>query len=111
MMRSLPDNSYQSTTTFSSYDLHPREPHVSFAISFSVDSAKSAKRGYILQSNQPKSLCKSCKDSTRNDSDYYLNEEKQKGRRMRTIISIDLCQHQSTSRFHIKSRLNHVSTG
>lgn len=45
----------------------------------------------------------------RNDSDYYHRAKKQQGHRMRTI-PIDLCQHQSTSRFQIKSRLNHVST-
>lgn len=44
-----------------------------------------------------------------NDSDYYHCTKKQQGCQMRTILN-DLCQHQSTSRFHIKSRLSHVST-
>lgn len=56
-------------------------------------------------------LRKSWKDFAKNDSACYLSEEKKReGRRMRTIISVDLCQRQSISRFHMKSRLNHVST-
>lgn len=69
----------------------------------------SATREHV-QSDHSGSLCsKSWKISMRNDSDYYHCAKKHQGCRMRTI-PIDLCQHQSTSRFQIKSRLNHVST-